>query len=304
MKKRLALLLAAVLLLSAGCTVIVPAAPTAAQPADTTSAAPGTTAAPTAPVTTRPVATEPVSTAPAATQSVATEPVTTQPVTTQPAPEPVDPWTLIGEASFEQGSYTDGIGNTYSYSFDLPCINADTEGARAINEDIQEFFGGEVETAKSYMEDGTSLVVYSIGFYGEVWEDILTLVICTHNDFAQDYYGIYCYESSTGRWLTTRDVLARKGVSEEDFLDACRMQFRQFFEEEYADIPEESRTQYGYYEALERVDDELYLNMDLQAFPTTGGDIAVAAPIVSLAGADFYYHILNLGFVGNSTPDD
>ena len=109
----------------------------------------------------------------------------------------------------------------------------------------------------------------------------------------------YIQNLITGNDLrSTRDVLDRLGYSEEEFLDACRRQFRQFFIDENSSIPENLRKQYGYYDALEQVDSELYVSMDLAAFPSETGDLVVAAPIVSLAGAAFYWHLIYLG-MGN-----
>lgn len=300
MKKILALLLTAVLLLSTGCTVVLPQAEspasTGAPSVPASTAAPGTEAPA---VTTAPElpATEPP-TAPVTTDAPATAPVTTDaPATTEP--EPLDPWSLMGELSFEQGSYTDGDGDTDSYSYALPCINADTPGARAINEEIEEIYGGMIQSSKEDMELGNALFLYSVGYFGEVWDDVLTLVVIAHTMFDSTQYGIYSYDCTTGRRLTTRDILARKGVSEQDFLDASRMQMINCYEEMYSWIPADERDQYGYDQGLERVDDELYLSMDLQAYLDSSGDIVIAAPVVSLAGADFYYHLLPLGFVGN-----
>lgn len=307
MKQFLALLLIAALLLTAGCSGSDAAPETTAasgtvpvlteparstEPADTEPASPPETEAPTTPDTEAP--TEPGTEE--SSQAPSTEPVPTEQTTAEPDPvETVDPWSLIGELSFVQGSYTDDVGNSYTYSYDLPCIKAETPGAKAINEDIEEIFGGAVQNSMQEMEDGLSLYLLDTGFHGVVWEDVLTLVISTHTNWGTGDYGIYSYEVGTGRWLSTRDVLDRLGYSEEEFLDACRRQFRQFFIDENSSIPENLRKQYGYYDALEQVDSELYVSMDLAAFPSETGDLVVAAPIVSLAGAAFYWHLIYLG---------
>ena len=287
MKKLLVGFLAAALLLTAGC--VVPIA-TPVPPVDSTAAtAAPTTQLPTEPVTEVPteVPTEPVTELP-------TEPVTEAPTTTE-APAPVDPWSVMGERSYEEGTYEDSVGNIYTYSYGLPCINDDTEGADAINEDIQEIFGGMILSAHQDMEDKLSLYLIDTGYYGEVWEDVLTLIIIAHTDFGDDQYGVYSYEVSTGRWLGTRDLLDRMGISDETFLETCRVKFRECFEEQYADIAEDQREAFGYDTFLDRVDDELYVSMDLRIYPSADGELVAVAPIVSLAGADFYWHLLPLG---------
>lgn len=303
MKKLLILALCAVLLLSAGCAKPITAPSETGKPAD------NSTAVATPPLSTaRPETSEPTdlpatelptvpdtgvpTEAPAVPSTAPTAEATSEPAPT----EPIDPWSLMDELSFEQGVYEDDLGNIYSYSYGLPCIKADTEGARAINAEIEEIYGGEVVSAHQAMAEKLSLYMISMGYHGEVWEDVLTLVISTHTDWGDDSYGIYSYEVSTGRWLSTKDILDRLHISEKQFLETCRQQFRQYFIESNSGIPADKREVYGYYDALDRVDDELYLSMDLQVYPNADGELVVAAPIVSLAGADFYYHLLTLEF--------
>ena len=295
MKKMIVPLVLAVLLLHSGCAagmlpmIEVPSG-TQDNPASaavsTESVAPVTTAVPA-------TTTEAISTATempiVETSSAATDPEPT---------EPVDPWSLMGESMFEQGTYEDENGNDYTYSYGLPCITADTAGAQAINREIDETFGAHIREAKDAMEEGQSLGVISVGYYGQVWEDVLTLVIIEHTDWDFDGYGVYCYEVSTGTRLTTPLLLEKMDVDPDDFLDLCCLQFRQFYKDQYSEIPEDERTQYGYYDGLARVDTHQYVNLDLQAYPDGDGDIVVIAPIVSLAGADYYYHPIYLGLGG------
>lgn len=296
MKKVLVLFLAAVLLLNAGC-VAVPLLP--AETSETpTAAAPATTALPpeTTPVTTEaPVTAEPVTEAPTTAAPVTTEPVTEAPSTE--APEPVDPWSLLGEASFEQGSFTDEYDYTYTWSYDLPVLLADTPDARTVNTEIDEFFGAHVRAAKNDMAEGYAPWVISVGFSGHVWEDILTIEVIEHSEWDFDTYGIYCYSASEGRRLTTADVVERMGYTQEEFLDACRAAFLQYYVDMFSDMPEEYRQNSGYYAGLQRQITSEYVNMELQAYPEND-DIVVIAPIVSLAGADYYYHVVYLGIGG------
>ena len=245
-----------------------------------------------APETTEPLPfTEPTETEPEA-------PDTEAPAPSTEAPEPVDPWSLLEERSFEQGAYTDNIGNQYTYSYALPGIAGNSSGARAINAVIDNSFGDLIREAKREMEEGLSLGCPSVGYYAAVWEDILTLVVIAHWDWSFDDYGVYCYEVSTDRWLSGAELLERMGVSQEEFLESCRRQFRQTFKDQYAELPQENLADYGYYEALDRCDGDKYVNMELQFYPDETGDLVVIAPIVSLAGADYYYHPIHLGLGG------
>ena len=41
---------------------------------------------------------------------------------------------------------------------------------------------------------------------------------------------------------------------------------------------------------LARVDGPEYVNLNLKVYPNANGQLVVIAPIVSMAGADYYYH--------------
>ena len=280
-KKLLVVFLAIALLLSAGCTKAEPAASGDTAPASTASIE--TTAPKTEPATT---------TAAPETETPAPE---TEPVRSTEALEPVDPWSLLGSGGYEAGAYTDELGNEYSYSYDLPVLLAETEGAKAINADIDERFRSRIEEEKAYMKEGLSMGITDIGFHGVVWEDVLTVVVRARG-YYDDWtdYGIYCYEASTGRWLTTPMILEKMGVSEEVFLEDCRAIFQYRFAEKYSELTEEARAQTGYTEALERQTAEEYVNLDLAVYPEEG-ELMVVAPILSLAGPDFVYEVLSFG---------
>lgn len=295
MKKLAALFLAAVLLLCSGCASgFIPAPPKL----------PGQTEAPTAaatkvPDTKAPPETEPPTVAsdtqgvPASTEPE-TEPVpetTTVPVTTEP---PVDPWSLLKELSFVQGSYEDHDGNSWTYSYDLPLLDADTTDARRINADIDRVFGEQIRSSLEYIEREESIGLLDVGFRGEVWDDILTIVVIAHMDWSFDDYRVYCYDCRSDRWLDTPALLERLGIDKEDFLEICRSLFIDVYKEQYSEIPEDMRSQYGYYDGLARADDDKYVNLDLMVFPDSSGDLKVIAPIVSLAGADYYFQELYL----------
>lgn len=276
----------------AGAETTAAAAPesTAMPSTGETAAAPVTTTAEPQPETTAAVTEAPVTEAP-------TEQPTQAPATEAPteAPQRVDPWSLMGEASFDQGSYTDNVGNSYTYSYAIPCLLADTPDAKAVNADIDAFFGKMVREQKEGIEAGTSLSLSSVGYYGEVWGDVLSLVVMGHWDWEFTDYRVYCYDVSTGSRLDTAAVLDKMGITQADFLETCKARFRQCFEENYSSIPVEQRDTYGYNEALKTVDGPDYVNMDLMIYPSATGDLQVVAPIVSLAGAAYYFQVINSG---------
>lgn len=323
MQRPIALLLALVLLFTlAGCAASQGADPTRTETGtaeaapETAGTLPSETAAETA---SAPERSAPITEVPG-TEAPETEAFSTEaPVTEAPEPEtaeteapetelaatpagyapPEDPWSLIGEALFEQGSYTDDCGNYYDYSYDLPCLLADTPGAREINAAIDADFGQGVRDELKNMEGEFSLILYHAGFRGELWEDVLTLVVIGNLEWGMDVYGVYCYDLSTGLRLTTPELLEKMGVSEEDFLQTCRERFRACFLDMYGGVADNLQDKSDYERALESVDSDLYVNLDLKIYPDATGDIVVVAPIASVAGAAYYEQELHLGIGGN-----
>ncbi len=283
MKKMLVVFLAIALLLSVGCAKTGPST----EPA-TTGAAPADTTAP----KTEPVAT----TAAPETEAPAPE---TEPVQTTEKPEAIDPWSLLGSGGYEVGDYTDELGNEYHYSYDMPVLLADTEGARAINEAIDARFGVMFRNEKENVEKKLSIGIESIGYRGVVWEDILSLVVIAHGN-ADDWteYGVYNYDCTEGLWLTTSMVLERMDISEESFLQNCRSYFESSFMEKYSGLSEEERAQMGYDEMLEKQISDEYVNLDLAIYPEDG-DVVVVSPILSMAGPEFFYELIPLNLNTN-----
>ena len=309
MKKWLALLLA--LLLLSGCageatvetaSSSVPETAEGRQlPDSTLPEGTGTEPAPEtdAPATDVPATDAPVTeSAPTGTESA---PATDAPVTEEPETEPiptlesVDPWSLVGVSYFDQGFYDDELGNSYTWGYELPMLEAETSGAEEINNRIDASFGEMVRESLRCMDAGESLAMVHCGFRAMVWENVLILHLIGHMDWDYTEYGIYCYDYTTGRYLDTRGLLKEMAVSQQDFLEAVRTQSIQYYKDEYAALPEDMKRDNGYYEGLERMEKGEFVNLDLMAYPDENGSLVVIVPVVSLAGPDYYYQEISLG---------
>lgn len=205
-----------------------------------------------------------------------------------------DALAMVENVMSEQGIYTDSLGNIAFYSYALPRLIADTADAQAINAEIDAYFGTRIREEMDGIDKGLSLSLSTVSYSVALRQNVLSLVILGEWDADYDEYRVYCYDCAAGRRLDTAAMLAEMGVSEQRFLDACKTGFRQYFERKYAMIPEEEWESSGYNEALGRVDSEAYVNMDLMAYPEANGNIVVIAPIVSLAGAEYYYYPMKL----------
>lgn len=308
MKKAFALLLAAVLLLTAGC---VSAAKTPSTAAPTAETAPQTTAAP---------ATEPASTEPAPTEPVSTEPVATEPAPTEPAPteapvpeteaptapaeteEPTGPAALVGlmfSLQYELPYFIDF--GSQDFSCRVPCIQDDTEGARAINADIREKYVGVLTAPISENPEELYIVDYRTDYEVAVSGDILTLIIRTESVFDTTDHNIYSYDTATGQWLGKEDLLDRWNLSEADFRALSTQKIRERVGELTAGMSEQTLEDAGYADYLELLDRgatysylEEMMEENATVYPRDG-DLVAVVPMFTPAGAGYCWVELPLG---------
>ena len=211
---------------------------------------------------------------------------------TAPTDDPAEQeglWALAEDAFSKQGSYIDGVGNHYDYSYEYPRINADTKGAREINQAIEDRFGPLVQNMESTMEAKTSLICPGIGWYAQVWGNILSLVVVEDNDWGLTGYGVYCYDAAQGSRLSTPQLLDRLGISQEDFLAECREKMQARFRENCGSLIPSVTNEDFLQEYLDRQGSETYVNLELPCYPDKFGNLVIIAPILSLAGASSYY---------------
>lgn len=173
------------------------------------------------------------------------------PAPTEPlaAALPSDPRLLLGEVSSEEVQYdaeTQGC---------LPRILADTPGAREINEEI-------VRVWDEKLRDEFEYVSYS----ASVWGDVLA-VILEASRYPQSEYGVYLYDCAAGERLTTQDLLDRRGVTRETYLEDLRRYDLESLE--YWDGSEEEKA-----EVLNKLQSDEYL-MALPAYPDSLGGLWV-----------------------------
>ena len=79
----------------------------------------------------------------------------------------------IGELYSEDFDYTDSVGNSGHYTYHVPQITADTQGAAAINRAIEDVYGPIVREELESVSGGSSLFYLSI-----TWRPINTTISC------------------------------------------------------------------------------------------------------------------------------
>lgn len=220
---------------------------------------------------------------------------------TEEPSQPDDPYErlegLVCESFSDGGEYEvvydSENSSLYYYSYHLPMFTAPTEGARAINDAIDESFGQLIGEQYAAMKDGVDLGYNIVNWYPSFYQDLVILLVAAESYYGYTENGVYCYEKNTGRWLQGRELLDYLCIEEEGFLEATRQAAEECFVSYYGDIPEEDHEVYGYDSQLAWTVSDENINLDnLMFYPDADGGLVVIARIGSLAGADWYYQYL------------
>lgn len=228
-----------------------------------------------------------VSAAPVSTE--ATQPATTLPAQTQ---EPTAAPTVedyVGVYASDHIAYTDSVGNSYDADYQIPMLLLNSEDAREANEELQRDCMRHLEQAREARDSGYSLVNVGIEYEAYLYDNYLTLVVCSNCDWDMQSYWTYCFDLTTGEDLDTEDFARYLNLSEDELETKIRSTMMSFFEEKYDAAPKDDfyNRQLGFTGSEENVDEaELYF--------TENGEIYVHCVIGSLAGADCYEHLIPL----------
>ena len=148
----------------------------------------------------------------------------------------------ITELYNEDFDYTDGVGNSGHYAYRVPQIEADTQGAEAINKAISDAYTPIVNGVLEDVSDKVSLSCFYVAWESYQYENILSLVVSCGWDADVNEYNVYLYDIASGQQLTVAEVLQRMGLDPDEVQQQVQRQAMQAFDREMA--------QGAYYEGL------------------------------------------------------
>ena len=210
---------------------------------------------------------------------------------------------LITEVYDEEDSFTDEYGTEYSYICHVPQLEADTPEAKAINWEIMESFGNDVQATLDAAESGeTPNSQYMEVTWQSYWNDSLLSLSIRVLGWTSDLidYAVYHYDFETGQRPDNLELLDRFHVDEGDFTAALRRGAARQFDSHYAPwgmgglSPEDEN--YGgisidlaalraWTAAAEN------FSLDLARFcPNGDGTFTAFQPVASIAGGNGWYY--------------
>ena len=203
----------------------------------------------------------------------------------------------ITELYNEDFAYTDGVGNSGHYTYRVPQIEADTQGAEAINKAISDEYSPIVDSVLKTVAAKISLSCFYVAWESYQYESILSLVVSCGWDADINSYNVYLYDIASGQQLTTADLLKALNVDETAFLEAVRRAAAAKFDAQYGAIAGGDTDEF----LTERRDWTLSdenVNMDVRTYADGAGKLHVVLPIGSIAGAEAYEQVLTLDGIG------
>ena len=198
----------------------------------------------------------------------------------------------IEELYSEDFDYTDSMGNSGHYTYRVPQIAADTQGAADINRAIEETYGPIVREVLESVSGGFSVIWTSISWETYQYDNILSLVVFYSFDIGGDHYNVYLYDIASGQQLTTADLLSALNVDDTAFLNALRQAAAERFDGQYNNLPANAEEFLA--ERREWTLSDENIKMDVPAYADASGTLYVVLPIGSIAGASEYERILTL----------
>ena len=189
------------------------------------------------------------------------------------------------------------MGNTGRYTYRVPQLLADTEGAADINRAIDEEYTPIIRDIQECMSGGFSMTCLYIAWETYQYGDILSLVISCGWDADVNEYNVYLYDIVSGQQLTTAGLLKALDVDETVFLEAVHRAAAAKFDTQYGAIAGGDTDEF----LTERRDWTLSdenISMDVRTYADGDGKLHVVLPIGSIAGADSYEQVLALDGVG------
>ena len=203
----------------------------------------------------------------------------------------------ITELYDEDIDYTDGVGNSGYYTYRVPQIAANTQGAADINKSIEETYSPIVKEVLDNVSGVFSLSCLYVTWATYQYGDILSLVVSCGWDGDVNRYDVYLYDIASGQQLTTSDLLKVMSVDEAAFLETVRRAAAEKFDTQYGAIAGGDTDEF----LAERRDWTLSdenINMDVRTYVDGAGKLHVVLPIGSIAGADSYEQVLTLDGIG------
>lgn len=172
----------------------------------------------------------------------------------------------------------------------IPKIDESLNDAKDINEDIEKTILSDVKEKEYGRMEGLYGVNYSAYEYG----NIISIVINENMEAGIKAYKTYNLDKKSGKRISNKELLSRLNVEETEFIDKLSKNVENNFFNFSIEksINEDSIEFYNTIKKSSTSKENCSINNDM--YVDYEGNINVITKIGSLAGAEYYYHIITI----------
>ncbi len=230
--------------------------------------------------------------APAPTPAPTPEPTPEPTPAPTPEPTPAPPQEPVYTAYHWEGDYADDVGNSYHYTYLIPAFNGTSADALTMNNSVYYFVYSQISDDLDNIQNGKGFSLYCqiAGYSYFVNGSLVSVLTQVSNDWGQDFYLAQNYDVNKQCEVRRAELLAMAGLDEESFLPIARAAAAREFGD-YSKYPSEM-LQFAEDQYHKTVMDENL--QDTQLFVNGNGHLCMVVRIFSMAGADWYWHVVEL----------
>lgn len=204
---------------------------------------------------------------------------------------------------FKDGDYTDNVGNEIYFNYSIPEITADIKCAKEINDEIKGKYEYYAKNEMKTMKEGYSLEYVAIGWYSCRFSSVLSIIVYADDNYGFTEYSVFNCDLASGKRIYSNDELMEYfGVDRKTGVEATRDAAEYCFTSGHEGLTAKQRKESSYDEALERTRSDEYIVDGAMMYVDDYGEFMAVLPVASLAGADWYYWILDIGISAGYDP--
>lgn len=187
------------------------------------------------------------------------------------------------------GEYTDSVGNVYNYSYSVPRFDI-SDAADSVNQEIYDSLMPLIDEAQELMNGGFSLLVSGISYDAYLNGSIVSVVARANYDGTYMNYYVWSMDAESQSVADADALFAYTGMGADgttlsDVAAAC---VGEYYAAQYKDLTNSFiREQYDKTLSAENLSEARY-------YLGEGGALFAVVKIYTVAGAEYYYEIIEL----------
>lgn len=187
-----------------------------------------------------------------------------------------------------EGEYADGAGNTYQFLYRIPGIRDSGEDAERLSQQIYDTLFSRVKDGLDAMEGNYSLIVLWVDYSVYQNGDLYSIVSRVDTDWGFSEYYAVTYDRSTGKEVDRAALLQRYGLTEMMFLPLAADLVDGLYQSSYVSVKRDAFWKQQHDKSIAPEN----FTQDCQLYINESGQLCMIFRLYSLAGGDYYYHIL------------